>query len=445
MFVSSTYEDLKRERQAVMLALLESKCIPAGMELFPAASVKQWELIKRVIDESDYYLVLVGGRYGSIPARSEKKTSYTEREFNYAAKRGKPILGFYHGNPDKLSPKRREKTAIGQKRLDQFRAKIKNLPCRHWNSPMDLGSAVKTAIAYAIERNPQPGWVRGGSPSDSNGKPVSEAESAPSDPLLRLNSSIRTQAKKLLELIWASENQRIANSRLPELLNSPPAKAHLLRDKLCNLGLANNATNFEQSEDFWIALTDKGLDYVNDTKKKVSETRLTVACGENILPPTIARNRNAFNSLTGAVAATADLFGFSLVNSGPGIIVKCRAILTSVEKEGVILCSDSGALPFEPLNAGPDLEVVDLHPGFSQRVTVCSIQDDGSVHAGSFGMLWRHAKFPEYFNAEGDYTLKVTVSAENHDPIYLDFTLHKGKSRTESSLDLTSTSATPGS
>jgi len=34
VFVSSTYEDLKEERQEVMHALLELDCIPAGMGYF---------------------------------------------------------------------------------------------------------------------------------------------------------------------------------------------------------------------------------------------------------------------------------------------------------------------------------------------------------------------------------------------------------------------------
>jgi hypothetical protein len=174
-----------------------------------------------------------------------------------------------------------------------------------------------------------------------------------------------------------------------------------------------------------------------ECERTTQKPKLAIACGEGIVPPTIARNKNLFNKQTGAVIATADLFGFSLTNSGPGIVIKCRAALTSVEKDGIILCSDPGALPFEPLNAGPDLEVVDLHPGLTQRASVCSIKDDGTVHAGSFGMLWRHSKFPEYFEAEGDYTLNVTVAAENiAEPTYLKFTLHRKKDRTKSSIEL---------
>ena len=56
VFVSSTYADLKDERQKVIQALMEMDCIPAGMELFPAADDEQWNFIQRVIDDCDYYI-----------------------------------------------------------------------------------------------------------------------------------------------------------------------------------------------------------------------------------------------------------------------------------------------------------------------------------------------------------------------------------------------------
>jgi hypothetical protein len=48
-----------------MQALLLLDAIPAGMELFPAANEDQWTLIKKVIDDCDYDIVIVAGRYGS--------------------------------------------------------------------------------------------------------------------------------------------------------------------------------------------------------------------------------------------------------------------------------------------------------------------------------------------------------------------------------------------
>ena len=68
VFVSSTYTDLKVERQRVIQAVIETNCIPAGMELFPAADEEQFQFIKRVIDDCDYYILIIGGRYGSTTA-----------------------------------------------------------------------------------------------------------------------------------------------------------------------------------------------------------------------------------------------------------------------------------------------------------------------------------------------------------------------------------------
>src|SRR5580658_6293264 len=105
VFVSSTYVDLIEERKEVIQALLEMDCIPAGMELFPAADEDQWSLIKRVIDDCDYYLVIVGGRYGSI---GPEGSSYTEMEYRYALDKGKPVIGFVHKNPGSLAADRCE-------------------------------------------------------------------------------------------------------------------------------------------------------------------------------------------------------------------------------------------------------------------------------------------------------------------------------------------------
>jgi hypothetical protein len=65
VFVSSTYEDLQEERREVMQALLTLNCIPTGMELFPAADDDSWTWIKGFIEGCDYYVVIIGGRYGS--------------------------------------------------------------------------------------------------------------------------------------------------------------------------------------------------------------------------------------------------------------------------------------------------------------------------------------------------------------------------------------------
>ena len=81
VFISSTYSDLKEERSKVMQTIMSLDCIPAGMELFPANDTDQFDFIKKIIDDCDYYILIVGGRYGTI---SDDGISYTEKEFDYA-------------------------------------------------------------------------------------------------------------------------------------------------------------------------------------------------------------------------------------------------------------------------------------------------------------------------------------------------------------------------
>ena len=90
IFISSTYEDLKNEIQALMGVALENNFIPVGMEQFHAAPISQWNVITKMIDECDFYLLVIGGRYGSID--EETGISYTEKEYSYAKNKGLPVL-----------------------------------------------------------------------------------------------------------------------------------------------------------------------------------------------------------------------------------------------------------------------------------------------------------------------------------------------------------------
>ena len=104
VFVSSTYADLSDERQNVFRTLMEMDCMPAGMELFPAADEEQWEFIKKIIDDSDYYLIIIGGRYGSLTAEG---ISYTEKEFDYAVEKEIKVIDSFL--PQQITKKELEK------------------------------------------------------------------------------------------------------------------------------------------------------------------------------------------------------------------------------------------------------------------------------------------------------------------------------------------------
>lgn len=158
VFVSSTYVDLIDERRAVIQALLELDCIPAGMEMFPAANEDQWTLIREVIDLSDYYIVVVGGRYGSV---SSEGISYTEKEYDYAVAQGIPVLGFVHAAPGTIPQDMAELDPEAREKLDAFRAKVMQRMVKEYRSPDELASVVSRGLVRAIKHNARPGWVRG--------------------------------------------------------------------------------------------------------------------------------------------------------------------------------------------------------------------------------------------------------------------------------------------
>lgn len=158
VFVGSTYQDLQEERQEIMHALLELDCIPSGMELFPAANEDQWSLIKGVIDDCDYYIVVIGGRYGSI---GPDGLSYTEMEYRYAVQTGKPVIAFLHGNPTAIPAGRCETTDDGRQKLATFRELAQKKMCKSWTTAHELGSVVSRSLITLKKQHPGIGWVRG--------------------------------------------------------------------------------------------------------------------------------------------------------------------------------------------------------------------------------------------------------------------------------------------
>lgn len=163
VFVSSTYTDLIEERKEVSQAILKCDCFPAGMELFPASNKKQWTIIKQVIDDSDFYLVIIAGRYGTLGIDdSGKKISYTEMEFDYALSTGKPIIVMLHRNPESLPAKLVEKNKNNIQRLDKFREKASNgRMVSFWENKDQLHSAVLNSLHKAMFDTPEAiGWIR---------------------------------------------------------------------------------------------------------------------------------------------------------------------------------------------------------------------------------------------------------------------------------------------
>ena len=103
------------------------------MEYFPAASEDQWSYIQSLIDDCDYYIVVVAGRYGSI---NSKGISYTQQEYEYAVSKEIPVIAFVHGKSENLPAKFIEKSPQSKKKLEELKV-VKSRLCKYWKHLMN--------------------------------------------------------------------------------------------------------------------------------------------------------------------------------------------------------------------------------------------------------------------------------------------------------------------
>ena len=158
IFISSTFSDLKEERNKVMQTIMSLDCIPAGMELFPAMDEEQIEFIKMIIYDCDYYLLIVGARYGSM---DENGVSYTEKEYDYAVSKGIPVIAFLHHDISSLPMNKADLDAELRKKLEAFRKKVETgRLVQYWKNADDLNAKVAVSLPKTIKMFPRTGWVR---------------------------------------------------------------------------------------------------------------------------------------------------------------------------------------------------------------------------------------------------------------------------------------------
>ena len=201
IFISSTFTDLREERAKVRDAILSMQHFPVGMEIFGAANESQWKIIKDTIDSSDYYVLIIAYRYGSVITEGEDTgKSYTEKEYRYAVSQGIPVLAFLIDDSVKVDPKNVELEHRDE--LKRFKELIAN---KHlyvkWQNPDDLAQKVATSLHNEFERGKRIGWIRG------------------DDTCLRENEELKNKVSILEKEVdrLKSENAALSAKRLPKL------------------------------------------------------------------------------------------------------------------------------------------------------------------------------------------------------------------------------------
>ena len=206
VFVSSTYSDLVQERQAAVTAILKAGHIPAGMELFTAADRSQMTTIKQWIDESDVYMLILGGRYGSIEPTSG--ISYTELEYDYAVEQRKPLFAVVTTDAALESKVRSGGTSFSEKenpkQLTLFRNKVLSNISSFFDDPKDIRLCVHESLADMALNRDLKGWVSADEVVDT--KPLFDEIRKLSDENHQLKEALAEQERRAAKRIDSKDS-----------------------------------------------------------------------------------------------------------------------------------------------------------------------------------------------------------------------------------------------
>jgi hypothetical protein len=163
IFLSSTYEDLVGHRLAAMEAILAAGHIPAAMEQFSPGDESAWDKIKRWIDESDAFILIFGGRYGSINPESGK--SYVEMEYEYAIETKKPFFAVVVSDKHHEERLREFGSKVDERenpdKYKRFRSEVTKWHCKFWDDKKDIQNVIFQKLPEWAQRSDLIGWVRG--------------------------------------------------------------------------------------------------------------------------------------------------------------------------------------------------------------------------------------------------------------------------------------------
>ena len=270
-----------------MEAVVSTENLPVGMEYFPAGNESQFDYIKKLIDNCDYYILVLAGKYGSINEKTG--LSYTEMEYDYAVEKGVPVAALLFKELGNLPGKKLEETDKLKASLKAFRDKcLKDKMCSFWENKDQLVSKTKDAINNLIKSSPRPGWVR-------YSEIISEMEKKASTPAYDLlmteplhyeeqddftEGSIHKQAvtwKDIVLIVAPELNKNSTTGQIDDALRSALGQitqddCDSIRMKLVSYGIATTSSVTDEYSGPYTSMAFTSDGYAAWTKAKNLET-----------------------------------------------------------------------------------------------------------------------------------------------------------------------------
>ena len=158
VFISSTFSDLIEERHAAVEAILRAGHIPTGTELF--FSEVSLEFSKRWIDESDVFILILGGLYGTMLPDDSK--SYTHWKYDYAGEIGKPRFAFVVTDEALRRKPYDFVTMETYQRLQEFKQSVmETIPTYYADDERHIKMVIRDQLPGYQRRDDLYGWFSG--------------------------------------------------------------------------------------------------------------------------------------------------------------------------------------------------------------------------------------------------------------------------------------------
>jgi Domain of unknown function (DUF4062) len=147
-----------------MEAILAAGHIPAAMEQFTPGDETAWDKIKRWIEQSDCFLLILGGRYGSLEPKSRK--GYIQLEYEHALEKGKPFFALViREDAFRLKVNEQGIDVVDERgnpeKYKKFFKTVTSKHCDFWNDRKDIQLSIMHKLPEWSEREDLVGWVRG--------------------------------------------------------------------------------------------------------------------------------------------------------------------------------------------------------------------------------------------------------------------------------------------
>ena len=213
VFISTAQDDLRAERRELIRIVTELGAIPVTMDAFDITDENDCRIIRKSIDECDYFINITAYKGGAAIGKS-----FTlEYEYLCALKAKVPVMALVINEKARWKAAKKDKKEEALKALEGFKTKLENHPCEKWMNISDLKQKALFLLTREMNLNPRRGWapsteVMDASVANEMSRLIRENETLKNETELEENEIIKKLKEQIKNTIRLLSNNRISIS-----------------------------------------------------------------------------------------------------------------------------------------------------------------------------------------------------------------------------------------